>query len=283
LTRYRRSLIRERTREKQRVEKLLEDAQLKLSSVISDIFGVSGRAMLEALITGQRSPKVLAAMARGGMRAKTAVLEEALTGHFEDHHGFLLASMLVHIDSLSSQIEEVAQRIEVVIAPFASVVARLDEIPGVGVIAAQEFIAEIGVDATRFATPAHLVSWAKFAPIDKNSAGKKRGGATGKGNPWLAGTLGEFVVGAARTSTFLGERYRRLARRRGKKRAIVAVGNSVLTIIWHLLADPQAHYQDLGADHYQSKLNNQRRERDLVRQLERLTGKKVSFQPETAA
>ncbi|HEX2289930.1 MAG TPA: IS110 family transposase [Pseudonocardiaceae bacterium] len=283
LTRYRRSLIRERTREKQRAEKLLEDAQIKLSSMISDIFGVSGRAMLEALIAGQRSPKALAEMACGKMRSKIAVLEEALTGHFEDHHGFLLQSMLSHIDSLNAQIDQVTTRIEAVIAPFTPAVARVDEIPGVGVVAAQELIAEIGVDISRFPTPAHLVSWAKFAPIDNNSAGKKRGGSTGKGNPWLGGTLGEVVAGISRTNTFLGERYRRLARSRGKKRAIVAVGNSVLTIIWHLLADAEAHYQDLGPDYYQSKINARRRERELVRQLERLTGKKVTLKPAAAA
>jgi transposase len=211
------------------------------------------------------------------------VLEEALTGHFEDHHGFLLGSMLAHIDSLSAQIEDVGQRIETVITPFASVAAGLDEITGIGRTAAEELIAEIGVDATRFPTPAHLVSWAKFAPIDHSSAGKKRGGATGKGNPWLAGTLGEVVVSVSRTNTFLGERYRRLARRRGKKRAIVAVGNSVLTIIWHLLADPEAQYHDLGPDYYQSKINTRRRQRELVRQLERLTGQKVTLQPTAAA
>ena len=283
LTRYRRSLIREQTREKQRVEKLLEDSQIKLSSVISNIFGVSGREMLEALIAGQRNPRTLAAMARGRMRAKITVLEEALTGHFEDHHGFLLRSMLTHVDALSVQIEEVATRIEAAIAPFTPAVTRLDEIAGVGVVTAQETIGEIGVDMSRFLTPAHLVSWAKFAPIDKNSAGKKKGGSTGKGNPWLGGALGEVVAGASRTDTFLGERYRRLARRRGKKRAIVAVGNSVLTIIWHLLADPEAHYQDLGPDYYQSKINATRRERELVRQLERLTGKKVNLEPKAAA
>jgi transposase len=283
LTRYRRSLIRERTREKQRVEKLLEDAQIKLSSVISDVFGVSGREMLEALIAGQRSPKTLARMARGSMRAKTEVLQEALTGHFEDHHGFLLRSMLAHIDYLTAQIDDVGTRVEVVIAPFVPAAARLDEIIGVGLTGAQELIAEIGVDATRFPTPAHLVSWAKFAPIDKNSAGKKRGGSTGKGNPWLASTLGEVVAGLSRTDTFLGERYRRLARRRGKKRAIVALGNSILTIVWHLLADPEAHYYDLGADYHHNNINARRRERELVRQLERLTGKKVSLEPVEAA
>jgi len=128
-------------------------------------------------------------------------------------------------------------------------------------------------------TAAHLGSWAKFTPIDHQSAGTKKRGATGRGNPWLAGTLGEIVAALARTDTFLGERYRRLARRRGKHRAIVAVGNSVLTIVWHLLADPQARYQDLGPDFYWSQVNQRRRERDLVRQLEHLTGKKVILQP----
>lgn len=277
LTRYRGSLVRERTREKQRCEKLLEDAQIKLSSVISDIFGVSGRAMLEAMIAGQRDPRRLAALARGSMRSKTDVLEEALTGHFEDHHGFLATTMLARLDALTADIEAVSVRIEAVIAPFAQHAERLDEITGVGVIAAQELIAEIGVDMTRFPTAGHLVSWAKFAPIDKNSAGTKRGGATGKGNPWLGGTLTEIVAGVSRTDTFLGERYRRLARRRGKNRAIVAVGNSVLTIVWHLLADPDDRYHDLGSDFYQSKINARRRERDLVRQLEHITGKKVTL------
>jgi len=263
--------------------KTLEDAQIKLSSVISDVFGVSGRQMLAAMIAGQRSPKVLAQMARGSMRSKTAVLEEALTGHFEDHHGFLLQAMLEHVDALTAQIDAVSVRIEAVIGPFSPHVERLDEITGVGLTAAQELIAEIGVDATRFPSAAHLVSWAKFAPIDRNSAGRKRGGSTGKGNPWLAGTLGEIVASLSRTDTFLGERYRRLARRIGKSRAIVAVGNSVLTIIWHLLDEPDARYQDLGADFYQTKLNTHRRERDLIRQLEHLTGKKVTLEAAAAA
>jgi transposase len=283
LTRYRRSLIRERTRETQRVEKLLEDAQIKLSSVISDIFGVSGREMLAALIAGRRSPTVLAQMAHGTMRSKVAVLEEALTGHFEDHHGFLLQAMLDHVDALTAQVDTVSARIEEVIAPFSHHVQRFDEITGVGTTAAQELIAEIGVDPTRFPDAAHLVSWATLAPIDKNSAGRKRGGSTGKGNPWLAGTLGEIVASASRTNTFLGERYRRLTRRAGKSRAIVAVGNSILTIIWHLLNDPQARYQDLGGDYYHTTVNTRRRERDLIRQLEHLTGKKVTLAPTAAA
>ncbi|MEU7986648.1 IS110 family transposase [Streptosporangium canum] len=279
LTRYRRTLVRERTREKQRVEKLLEDAQIKLSSVISDVFGVSGRQMLAALINRERDPRVLAQMARGAMRAKISVLEEALKGHFTDEHAFLAQMMVDRIDDLTAKAEQVTARIEDQIAPYAAAAAQLDEITGVGAIAAQEIIAEIGVDMSRFPTAAHLVSWAKFAPIDKNSARRKRGGSTGKGNPWIAATIGEIVATTSRSSTFLGERYRCLARRRGRKRAIVAIGNSVLTVIWHLLSDPEARFIDLGPDFYQSRLATQRRERDLVRQLEHLTGKKVTLQP----
>ena len=219
-------------------------------------------------------------MARGTMRSKIAMLEEALTGHFEDHHAFLAQAMLAHIDALSAQIAALDARIATILDNTVSQhVERFDEITGVGPTAAQELIAEIGVDATRFPSAGHLVSWAKFAPIDRNSATIKRGGATGHGNPWLAATLGEIVAAVSRTDTFLGERYRRLARRRGKNRAIVALGNSILTIIWHLLADPEAHYHDLGSDFYQSKINAQRRQRDLTRQLEQLTGHKVTLVP----
>jgi transposase len=279
VTRYRRSLIREQTREYQRLEKLLEDAQIKLTSVISGLDTVSGRRMLQAMIDGQRDPRVLAQMACGSMRRKIPVLREALTGHFEDHHAFLCRRMLNRIDTLAVDIAALDTRIEQLIAPFAQAAARLDEITGVGERAAQELVAEIGVNMTVFPTAAHLVSWAKFAPIEASSAGRKKSGSTGKGNPWLAGTLGEIVAAAARTDTFLGERYRRLVRRRGKKRAVVAVGNSVLTIIWHLLSDPGARYHDLGADYHQSRLDKGRRQRDLIRQLEHLTGQKVTLQP----
>ena len=279
LTRYRRSLIRERTAEKQPVEKLLKDAQIKLSSVASNIFGVSGRQMLAALLAGQHDPKVLARMADGRLRRKIPQLQEALTGHFTGHHAFLCQMMLDRIDGLSARVDEVTARIEDQIAPYAHAAEQLDEITGVGVISAQELIAELGTDMTRFATAGHLVSWAKYAPIDRSSAGKKKGGSTGKGNPWLAATLGEVVTAAARTDSFLGERYHRIARRRGKRRAMVAVGNSVLTIIWNLLSDPEAHYQDLGAGFYQSRLSKHHRERDLIRKLENLTGKAVTLQP----
>jgi len=281
LCRYRRTLIQERTREKQRAEKLLEDAQIKLSSVISDIFGVSGRDMLEALIAGQRDPYVLARMARGTMRKKISVLQEALTGHFRDHHGYLLQMMLQRTDALTAQIEALTGRIGEVIAPFAGQVAQLDEIPGVGIISAQELIAEIGVDMTRFPSAGHLVSWAKYAPKARQSAGKSKPGTTGKGNPWLAATLGEAAIGAARTKTFLGSRYHRLARRRGKQRALVAVGNSILTIAYHLLSDPDARFTDLGPD-WHDRLTPIRRKRQLITELERLSGKKVLLQDEAA-
>jgi transposase len=277
LTRYRRSLVREQAREKQRLEKTLEDAQIKLDTVIANLHGVSGRQMLHALIAGQRDPKTLAQMAHGVMRRKIPQLQDALTGHFEAHHAFLAAVMLRRIDSLTADIAEVDARIDALIAPVADAVQKLDQIAGVGVRSAQEIIAEIGVNMAAFPTAGHLVSWAKFAPIANQSAGKTKTAATGKGNPWLAGTLGESVAALARTDTFLGDRYRRLVRRRGKKRAIVAVGNSLLTIVWHLLSDPDAHYRDLGSDHYESKINKRRRERDLIRQLEYLTGQKVTL------
>jgi transposase len=275
LTRYRRSLIRDRTREMQRVEKLLEDAQVKLSSVITDIFGVSGREMLEALIAGQRDPQVLAAMARGSMRRKTADLEEALRGFFTDHHARILRMMLDNIDRLSAQIAVLDAAVEEVIAPFSAQVAQLDEITGVGVSSAQELIAEIGVDMGRFPSAAHLVSWAKFCPQVHESAGRRRNKGRGKGNPWLAATLGNIAAGVARTDGFLGARHRRIARRRGNHKAIVATGNAVLTVVYHLLADPDARFTDLGAGHYASRINTTRRARDLARQLEAVTGQKI--------
>jgi transposase len=282
LTRYRVALIADRTREKNRVEKLLEDAQIKLSVVASDIFGVSGRAMLDALIAGERDPQVLAQLARSSMRSKIATLEQAFVGAFTDHHAFLLRRMLSRIDALSADIAELDTRIEAQIAPFADAVARLDEIPGVGVTAAQVIIAEIGLDMSRFPTPAHLASWAKFAPGVKESAGRNKGnGSTGHGDPYLARVLGEAAVGASRTNTFLGERYRRIARRRGKKKAIVAVGRSILVIVWHLLSDPEAHFHDLGADFYDKRRGPEQIKRNHVRQLEAL-GYIVTLEPTAA-
>lgn len=277
LTRYRADLIGVRTAEKQRVEKLLEDAQIKLSVVASDIFGVSGRAMLTALIDGQRDPAALAQLARGRLRGKLADLTEAFTGYFTDHHAALLTKMLARIDGLSADIAELEAMIEAAIAPFATdpqvndPVARLDEVTGIGRICAAAIIAEVGLDMSRFPTANHLVSWAKYAPGVKESAGKKKGNnATGHGNRYLARILGEAAIGASRTDTFLGERYRRIARRRGKPKAMVAIGRSLLIIIWHLLADPTAHYTDLGPDYYAHRTDPERRKRAHIHQLEAL-------------
>jgi transposase len=279
LTRYRVDLIGARTAEKQRVEKLLEDAQIKVSVVASDIFGVSGRAMMAALIAGERDPDVLADMARGRMRKKTTQLREAFIGRFNNHHAFLLTKMLARIDQLGADIADVEERISDQIAPSAAAVARLDEIPGIGVTAAQTIIAEIGLDMAQFPTPAHLSSWAKFAPGIKESAGRKKGnGATGHGNCYLGRVLGEAAVSAGRTDTFLGERYRRIARRRGKKRAIVAVGRSILVIIWHLLNEKNTQFHDLGPDYYDSRVNLNRKMRNHVRELQHL-GYRVTLEP----
>ena len=189
--------------------------------------------------------------------------------------------MLDRIDALTAQIEELTGRIDEAIAPFARQVAQLDEIPGAGAIAAQDLLAEIGVEMARFPTAGHLVSWAKFAPQARQSAGKSKPGTTGKGNPWLGGTLGEAAAGAARTKTFPGSRYHRIARRRGKQRAVVALGNSILVIAWHLLSDPDTRFTDLGPG-WHDRLAPIRRKRRLIAELERLTGKTVTLQDAAA-
>jgi transposase len=247
--------------------------------VASDSFGVSGRAMLDALVAGERDPKVLAQLARTRRRVKRALLQEAFVGRFGEHHAFLVTRMLGRIDQASADIAAVEARIEAEVAPFQQAVDRLDEITGVGRAAAQVIIAEVGTDMGRFPTAGHLASWARFAPGVKESAGRRKGKATtGHGNPYLARVLGEAAVAAGKTNTFLGERYRRIARRRGAKRAIVAVGRSILVIIWHLLSDPDTHVQDLGPGFYDTRIDAERRKRNHVRQLEAL-GYKVTLQP----
>ena len=260
------------------------EAQIKLSVVASNIFGVSGRDMMAALIAGERDPKVLAQMARARLRAKIKDLEEAFYGsRFNDHHAFLLAKMLARVDAIDADLADLDARIEEEIwrqdASWAQAVTRLDAIPGVGVTIAQVIIAEVGLDMTRFPTAGHLVSWAKFAPTVKESAGKKKGkNATGHGNAYLARALGEAAVGAGKTNTFLGERYRRLARRRGRKKALVAVGRSILVIVWHLLSDATACFVDLGPDYHDRHVSTQRAIRSHVRHLEAL-GYQVSIHP----
>jgi transposase len=277
MTRYRIDLVTTRNAEKQRAEKLLEDACIKLSVVASDIFGVSGRAMMASLIAGERDPKALAQLARTAMRRKISALEEAFTGHFTDHHAFLLAKMLARVDALDADIAELNAVIEQMIAPFADAAERLDEVTGIGPVAAAVIIAEIGTDMTRFPTSGQLVSWAKYAPGVKESAGKKKGAGT-TGNPYLARILGEAAIATSRTDTFLGERFRRIARRRGSKKAIVAVGRSILVVIWHLLSDPTASYADVGPGFYDARISHSRKAHNHVRQLEAL-GYKVTLEP----
>ena len=278
-TRYRRHLTQARTAEKQRVEKLLEDGHLKLSSVISDIHGVSGRAMLEAIAAGQRDPKALAQLARGTMRGKIRQLEEALDcSFFTGEHAAVLAMMLATIDHHPAQIQALTAKIEELTEPYLRQVEQLDAVHGIGPVCAQDIIAETGADMTVFPTAAHLVSWAKWSPQVTQSAGKRKGSnATGRGNPYLSAALGEAANGASRTQSFLGARYRRMARRMPKKKALVATGNSMLTIIHALLSDPEASYQDLGPDYHEQHMHARRQARNHVRSLERL-GYKVTIQ-----
>jgi transposase len=293
-TRLRTDLTRERTRYWQRLEKLLEDSLIKISAVASSLDTLSARDMLEALIAGERDPKVLAGLARGRMKAKRAALIEALTGKFDDHHAELARMLLDQVDALNAQIGKLSTRIGELIAvipaaqgvaadgttgpgagagpgaPVADAITRLDEIPGISTLGAQIILAEIGLDMTRFPTAGHLVSWAKLCPRTIQSGASSRSGRTGKGNPYLKGVLGEIAAAAAKTDTFLGERYRRIVKRRGKLKALVAVARTILVIIWHLLADPAARYHDLGAGYHTSRIDTGKKVRNHIRQLEAL-------------
>ena len=302
-TRLRTELVEERSRHKQRLEKLLEDALIKLSSVATDLLGVSARAMIEALIAGERDPKLLADLARGRLKLKRAALIKALNGRFDDHHGDLAQLLLDQIDACTSGVDRLTAQIEQLVADLPkppppsnrehladvpidadpnaarlTTVERLDEIPGIAERAAQIIIAEIGLDMSQFPTPDHLVSWAKLSPQTIQSGPRVKAGKTGKGNRYLKGVLGEVATAAAKTDTFLGARYRRLVRRRGKQRALVAVARSILVIVWHLLNDPDARYIDLGSDYYTRRLDPDRKTRDLVRQLQAL-GHHVTLDP----
>ena len=278
-TRYRRHLTQARTAEMARCEKLLEDAHLKLSSVITDIHGVSGRDMLTAIIAGERNPKVLAQMARTRMRGKIRQLEEALDcSFFTSEHAFVLATMLTNIDHLTAQIQELSAKIEELCEPYLHQIAQLDAVPGIGIITAQDIIAEIGVDMTVFPTAGHLCSWARRCPQVTSSAGKRKGSnATGRGNPYVAGALGEAAVNAGRTQTFPGEKYRRLVKRMPKKKAQGALSRSLLVICHELLSDPDAIYTDLGTDYYEQRMHVRRQVHSHARAIER-HGYKVTIQ-----
>src|SRR6266536_10042 len=278
-TRYRRHLTQARAAEKQRVEKLLEDGHLKLTRVIADIHGVSGRDMLDAIAAGQRDPKALAQLARGRMRGKIRRVEEALDcSFFTEEHAAVLAMMLAAIDHYTTQIQALTEKIEELAAPYLRQVQQPDAVPGIGQVCAQDIIAEIGTGMTVFPTGAHLVSWAKWSPQVKKSAGKRKGSnATGRGNPYLGAALGEATISAGRTQSFLGAKYRRLTRRMPKKKALVATGNSMLASIHALLSDPDASYQDLGADYYEHRMHVRRQARNHVLGLQRL-GYQVTIQ-----
>ncbi len=236
LVRYRTQIIRERARAVQRIQKLLEGANIKLSSVATDILGVSGRAMLTALAAGEADPAALAEMAKGRMRSKRAELEAALRGLVGEHQRRLLQSGLRHVDFLEEEIARLDGEVAERMTPFEKELEALDTIPGCARRSAESFLAEVGADMSRFATHRHLASWARLCPGNDESAGKRRSGATGHGNPWLRGTLVEMAHGTARSRSYLGAQYHRIAARRGKKRAAVAVGHSILVIAYHVLA-----------------------------------------------
>lgn len=252
-TRYRRDLTEERTREKQRAEKLLESAAIKLSSVVTDLHGVTGRDIMEHLIAGERNPKVLAQLARGKSRRRIGELEEALEGaeFFTTEHAALLASMLARIDRVTEEIARLAETIERLLEPYEEQLQQAESMPGWARRAAQDALAETGPDMSRFPTGGHLSSWAGRTPLD-NQSGKRNGKAKSKkGNRYLGAVTGETAVAAGRTQTREGARYRRLARRRGKAKAQVAIGNTQLKVYHKLLSSPGMRYEDLGPDYYE--------------------------------
>jgi transposase len=278
LTRYRKAQIEERTREIQRLDKVLQDAGIKLSSVATRVLGASGRAMLDALVSGTTDPEVLAELARGRLRSKLPALRDALEGSFSPHHALMVSKILAHVDYLDESIAELSDEVERVIAPFSDKVELLDTIPGVDRRMAETLIAEIGVDMGQFPTHKHLASWAGMCPGNEESAGKRRSGKTRKGSKWLRSALTESARAAARSKgTYLAAQYARLRGRHGSKKAAVAVGHSILVIAYHVL-EREVPYEELGEDYFERRRSSEAYAKRLVRQLERL-GHKVALEP----
>jgi transposase len=280
LNRYRTTLVRERSAEVGRLQKTLKGANIKLASVATDIMGKSARQMLKALIDGSSDTSAMAQLAKGKLRAKIPQLERALRGCSGAHQRFLVAQQLAHIDFLEETIERLSAEIAERMHPFGEAIERLETIPGVGRRTAEAILAEIGPDMSRFPTYRHLASWAGMCPGNNQSGGKRQSGKTTKGDPWLRAALVEAAHAAGRTrNTYLSAQYRRLASRRGKKRAAVAVGHTILVIAYHLL-QCSCGYEELGGDYF-DKRDRQGVERRLVRRLEGL-GYKVSLEPVAA-
>ena len=281
LTRYRSTLVQERARTLNRLQAVLEDANLKLASVVTDIYGVSARAMLEAILAGERDVETLADLARGRLRTKRDQLKEALEGRVTAHHSFLLTEHLSMLEYLDEAIARVSDEIDQRLTADREAIALLDTIPGVGQRAAEILIAEIGTDMSRFPSAKHLASWAGMCPGHHESGGKRLSGKTRKGNRWLRQILVEIAHVASKTKhTYLAAQYRRIAARRGKKRALIAVGHTILTIVYTMLTRQQP-YQELGAAYFDQR-EQHRVERRLVQRLERL-GYEVALHPRALA
>ena len=275
LTRYRRSLVQERSRAANRIQKLLEGANIKLASVATDVLGVSGRAMLAALASGEEDPQVLAGLAKGRLREKTGELEQALRGLMRHHQRFMLTRQLGHLGFLDTEIERLDQEVAHRVHPFEETVAAVDTIPGVGRRTAEVIVAEIGTDMERFPTPGRLASWAGVCPGNKQSGEKRKPSPTRKGNNWLKPALVEAAKSARQTKTYLGAQYHRLARRIGANRAAMAVAHSIIVILHHIIKTGQG-FVDLGHQYFEER-DRAAITRQAVRRLERL-GHKVTLE-----